>query len=150
MVTPIHDNEWWTLIGPLLPQPEPWRKKDRGRFSESDRAALSGILHVFKSGLRCNHFLISQVFGPFATRRRRDFATGTKPAHADRLHEQLPMSDSSGVTPASHAPPVRQPGNPSRQAFHQFPVCRRVRRLIYVVVSCRGITYSCDAECQTS
>jgi transposase len=71
MVTPIDDNEWWTLIGPLLPQPEPWRKKNRGRFSESDRATLSGILYVFKSGLRGNHFPISQVFGPFATRRRR-------------------------------------------------------------------------------
>ena len=99
MVTPIHDNEWWTLIGPLLPQPEPWRKKNRGRFSESDRAALSGILYVFKSRLRGNHFLIRPVGD--------HFATGTKPAHADRLHEALPMSDSSGVTPASHAVPVR-------------------------------------------
>ena len=71
MLTPIDDNEWWTLIESLLQQPKPWRKKNAGRFSESDRAALSGILYVFKSGLRCNHFPISQVFGLFATRRRR-------------------------------------------------------------------------------
>ena len=68
-------------------------------MSESDRAALSGILYVFKLRLRCNHFPISQVFAWFAT-VGDGFATGTKPTHADRLHELLLMSDSSGVTPA--------------------------------------------------
>ncbi|MGX7002209.1 hypothetical protein [Caballeronia sp. KNU42] len=68
-------------------------------MSESDRAALSGILHAFKSRLRSNHFPISQVFDSFAT-VGDGFATGTKPAHTDRLPELLLMSDSSGVTPA--------------------------------------------------
>ncbi|ONZ58312.1 IS5 family transposase, partial [Burkholderia cenocepacia] len=42
----------WTLIEPLLPPPKPRREKNPGRLPVSNRAALTGILFVLKTGLR--------------------------------------------------------------------------------------------------
>lgn len=50
MSAPIIDDELWALIEPLLPPPKPRRKK--GRLPVSNRAALNGILFVFKTGIR--------------------------------------------------------------------------------------------------
>lgn len=52
MGKPIIDDKLWTLIEPLLPQPKPRRTKYPGRMPVSDRAALTGILFVLKTGLR--------------------------------------------------------------------------------------------------
>lgn len=52
MAKPIIDDELWTLIEPLLPPPKPRREKNPGRLPVSNRAALTGILFVLKTGLR--------------------------------------------------------------------------------------------------
>jgi transposase len=52
MNKPIIDDELWKRIEPLLPQPKPRREKYPGRKPVPDRAALSGILFVLRTGLR--------------------------------------------------------------------------------------------------
>ena len=49
MAKPILPNELWARIEPLLPEEAP--KPKGGRPRVSDRAALSGILFVLKSGI---------------------------------------------------------------------------------------------------
>ncbi|WP_350029104.1 transposase [Caballeronia sp. GAFFF1] len=52
MGKPIIDDELWALIEPLLPPAKPRRFKYPGRKPMPDRAALTGILFVLKSGIR--------------------------------------------------------------------------------------------------
>jgi transposase len=54
MGTQIFDDELWSLIEPLLPPPKPRRFRNPGRKRVPDRAALTGILFVLKSGIRWN------------------------------------------------------------------------------------------------
>ena len=49
MSKPLVSDELWALVGPLLP-PEPPKPKG-GRLRLSDRAALTGIIFVLKSGI---------------------------------------------------------------------------------------------------
>ena len=49
MSKPLVSDELWALVAPLLP-PEPPKPKG-GRPRVSDRAALSGIIFVLKSGI---------------------------------------------------------------------------------------------------
>ncbi|MGC2967722.1 IS5 family transposase [Paraburkholderia aspalathi] len=88
MGTPIIDDELWALIEPLLPPPKPRRKKYPGRRPVSDRAALNGILFVFKTGIRWCDLSIKLGFGsgPTCWRRLRDWQ---KAGVWDRLHELL-------------------------------------------------------------
>lgn len=88
MGTPIIDDELRALIEPLLPPPKPRRKKYPGRRPVSDRAALNGILFVFKTGIRwCDlSTKLGLGSGPTCWRLLRDWQ------HAgvwDRLHELL-------------------------------------------------------------
>lgn len=75
MGTPIIDDELWALIEPLLPPPKPRRKRHPGRRPVSDRAALNGILFVFKTGIRWCDLSIKLGFGsgPTCWRRLRDW-----------------------------------------------------------------------------
>ena len=50
MAKQLVDDEFWEVIKPLLP-PSPARTSTRGRPRLSDRAALTGILFVLRSGL---------------------------------------------------------------------------------------------------
>ena len=50
MAKPLVDDELWEVIEPLLPPP-PQRPRGRGRPRVSDRAALTGILFVLRSGI---------------------------------------------------------------------------------------------------
>lgn len=52
MAKPIIDDELWALIEPLLPPPRPRRYRYPGRKPVADRAALTGILFVLRSGIR--------------------------------------------------------------------------------------------------
>ncbi|TDF95014.1 transposase, partial [Paraburkholderia guartelaensis] len=52
MGKPIIDDELWALIEPLLPPAKPRRFKHPGRKPVPDRAALTGILFVLKTGIR--------------------------------------------------------------------------------------------------
>jgi len=51
MAKPLLDDELWELIEPLLPPPEPRRKKYPGRKPLDRRKVLTGILFVLKSGI---------------------------------------------------------------------------------------------------
>ncbi|MFM0438534.1 IS5 family transposase [Paraburkholderia strydomiana] len=75
MGAPIIDDELWALIGPLLPPPKPRRKKYPGRLSVPNRAALNGILFVFKTGIRWRDLSTKLRFGsgPTCWRRLRDW-----------------------------------------------------------------------------
>ena len=88
MGTPIIDDELWALIEPLLPPPKPRRKKYPGRRPVPDRAALNGILFVFKTGIRWCDLSIKLGFGsgPTCWRRLRDWQ---KAGVWDRLHQLL-------------------------------------------------------------
>jgi len=48
------EDELWELIEPLLPAAKPRRKKYPGRMRVPDRAALTGILFVLRSGIPWN------------------------------------------------------------------------------------------------
>jgi transposase len=50
MAKQLVDDELWEVIKPLLPPP-PARTSTRGRPRLSDRAALTGILFVLRSGI---------------------------------------------------------------------------------------------------
>lgn len=49
MAKPLVSDELWSAVAPLLPPPRP--KPKGGRPPCDDRAALSGILFVLKSGI---------------------------------------------------------------------------------------------------
>ncbi len=88
MYAAIIDDDLWTLIEPLLPAPKPRRKKYPGRMPVSNRAALSGILFVLKTGIPWRDLPIKLGFGSGVTcwRRLRDWH------HADvwnKLHALL-------------------------------------------------------------
>ncbi len=51
MATPVLDDELWELIEPLLPRPKPRRFRYSGRKPVPNRAALTGILFVLKTGV---------------------------------------------------------------------------------------------------
>ena len=51
MSTRLIDDELWDLVAPLLPKPPRRRFKNMGRPRVSDRAALTGIVFVLRSGI---------------------------------------------------------------------------------------------------
>jgi transposase len=51
MAKPILDDELWALVEPFLPPPKKRRRRFPGRKPVSNRAALSAILFVLKSGI---------------------------------------------------------------------------------------------------
>ena len=51
MAKPILDDDLWNLIKPLLPEAKPRRTKYPGRKPLDDRAVLTGILFVLRSGI---------------------------------------------------------------------------------------------------
>lgn len=52
MVTPLIDGELWALIEPLLPPAKPRRFRYQGHKPVANRAALTEMLFVLKSGIR--------------------------------------------------------------------------------------------------
>ena len=51
MAKPMLDDELWELIEPLLPPPKPRRWRHPGRKPLENRAVLTGILYVLRSGI---------------------------------------------------------------------------------------------------
>jgi transposase len=51
MAKPVLDEGLWRLIRPLLPKPKRRRRRHPGRKPLGDRAALTGILFVLKTGI---------------------------------------------------------------------------------------------------
>ena len=51
MAKPLVDDVLWDIIQPLLPPPKPRRRRYPGRRPLDDRATLTGILFVLKTGI---------------------------------------------------------------------------------------------------
>jgi len=87
MAKPILDNELWKLIEPLIP-----KKKGRfrypGRKPVTDRAVLTGILFVLKTGIGWEHLPKEMGCGSGMTcwRRLRDWQ---KAGVWDKIHHIL-------------------------------------------------------------
>jgi transposase len=86
MANPLISDELWALVAPLLP-PEPPKPKG-GRPRVSDRAALTGIVFVLKSGIPWELLPPEMGCGSGMTcwRRLRDWQEA---GVWDRLHQTL-------------------------------------------------------------
>ena len=86
MSKPLVSDELWALVAPLLP-PEPAKPKG-GRPRISDRAALTGIIFVLKSGIPWEMLPQELGCGSGVTcwRRLRDWQEA---GVWDRLHQTL-------------------------------------------------------------
>ena len=51
MARPLLDDALWARVAPLIPKHRPARGHRHGRAPISDRAVLTGILYVLRSGL---------------------------------------------------------------------------------------------------
>ena len=88
MGKPIIDDELWALIEPLLPPAKPRRFKYPGRKPVPDRAALTGIFFVLKTGIRWRDLPAEMGCGSGVScwRRLRDWQQA---GVWDRLHALL-------------------------------------------------------------
>ena len=88
MAKPILDEELWKIVEPIIP-----KKKRRfrypGRKAISDRAALTGILFVLKTGIGWEHLPKEMGCGSGMTcwRRLRDWQNA---GVWDKIHQTLP------------------------------------------------------------
>jgi transposase len=82
------EDELWELIEPLLPAAKPRRKKYPGRMPVSDRAALSGILFVLRSGIPWNMLPLEMSCGSGSSCWRR-LKAWQEAGVWDRLHRVL-------------------------------------------------------------
>lgn len=75
MAKPVLDDELWKLIEPLLPPPKPRRFRYPGRKPVPNRAALTGILFVLKTGIPWEYLPKEMCCGSGMTcwRRLRDW-----------------------------------------------------------------------------
>jgi transposase len=135
MAKELLPDAFWARIAPLLP-PEPPKPKG-GRPRVSDRAALTGILFVLKTGIPWEYLPAEMGCGSGMTcwRRLRDwYQAGVW----RRLHQVLLESwprpiASTGTGPRWTPPRCRPRGGPrngqepngSRQTGHEAPSCGR-------------------------
>jgi transposase len=86
MAKPLISDELWALVAPLLPSEPPKPKGGRPRIS--DRAALTGIIFVLKSGIPWEMLPQELGCGSGMTcwRRLRDWQEA---GVWDRLHQEL-------------------------------------------------------------
>ena len=86
MATPLVSDELWALVAPLLPAEPP--KPKGGRPRVSDRAALTGIIVVLKTGIPWEMLPPEMGCGSGVTcwRRLRDWQEA---GVWDRLHREL-------------------------------------------------------------
>jgi transposase len=89
MSKPLIDDELWTIIEPLLPRPKPRRKRNPGRLpTVADRAALTGIVFVLRSGIPWKMLPREMGCGSGSTCRRR-LKAWQRAKVWDRLHQVL-------------------------------------------------------------
>lgn len=110
MAKPLLDDELWTIIEPLLPQPKARRKRFPGRKPISNRQALTGILFVLKTGIPWEYLPQELGCGSGMTcwRRLREWQLAgvwqqiheyllTKLRHADQIDWSRAIVDSASV-----------------------------------------------------
>ncbi|WP_302074292.1 transposase [Burkholderia glumae] len=110
MEAPIIDDELWILIEPLLPPAKLRAKSDPGRPRVSDRAALNGILFVFKTGIRWNHLPTRLGFGSGATCWRRLSDWQKAGVWANDVTQLLPLVDAIPPIRGVRGRPLQKPG----------------------------------------
>ena len=73
MAKPLVSDELWSIVGPLLPKPGPKKKEGRPRIP--DRACLTGIVFVLKTGIQWEYLPQEMGCGSGMTcwRRLRDW-----------------------------------------------------------------------------
>ena len=112
MAKKIVPDELWEIVEPLLP-PEP-PKPDGGRPRVSNRAALTGILFVLKSGIPWAMLPQERGCGSGVTcwRRLRDWheAGVWKKLHQSLLEYLQEAEQLVGIVRAWTVPPSRQKG----------------------------------------
>ncbi len=88
MAKPLVDDQLWAIIQPLLPPPKPRRARFPGRKPIADRACLTGILFVLKTGIGWEDLPAEMGCGSGMTcwRRLRDW---TAAGVWDKLHRVL-------------------------------------------------------------
>ncbi len=110
MAKPLLDDKLWTIIEPLLPQPQPRHKRFPGRKPISNRQALTGILFVLKTGIQWEYLPQEMGCGSGMTcwRRLHDWQVAgvwqkihacllTKLRQADQLDWSRAIVDSASV-----------------------------------------------------
>ena len=110
MAKQLVDDELWGLIEPLLPPLKPRRQRYPGRLPVSNRAALTGILFVLKTGIRWNDLPLEMGCGSGVScwRRLRDWQEAgvwsrlhalllAKLRAADRIDFSRVIIDSSSI-----------------------------------------------------
>lgn len=89
MSKPLIDDELWNIIEPLLPRPKRRRKKNPGRSQGvSNRAALTGIVFVLRSGIPWQMLPKEMGCGSGSTCWRR-LEAWQRAKVWDRLHQVL-------------------------------------------------------------
>jgi transposase len=75
MAKPVLDEDLWGLIEPLLPPPKRRRRRHPGRKPLGNRAALTGILFVLRTGIPWEYLPLEMGCGSGMTcwRRLRDW-----------------------------------------------------------------------------
>ena len=86
MAKPLVSDELWEVVAPLMPPPRP--KKKAGRPRVPDRACLTGIVFVLKTGIQWEYLPREMGCGSRMTcwRRLRDWQEA---GVWQRLHERL-------------------------------------------------------------
>ena len=88
MAQAILDDELWQIIEPLLPPPKPRRKRHAGRKPLPNRAVLTGILFVLRSGIAWEDLPQEMGCGSGMTCWRR-LAEWQQAGVWDRIHRVL-------------------------------------------------------------
>ena len=88
MAQAILDDQLWQIIEPLLPPPKPRRKRYSGRKPLPNRAVLTGILFVLRSGIAWEDLPQEMGCGSGMTCWRR-LAEWQQAGVWDRIHRVL-------------------------------------------------------------
>lgn len=131
MAKPILDDRLWELIEPLLPPPRLRRFRYPGRKPVEDRAALTGILFVLRTGIGWEYLPQEMGCGSGMTcwRRLRDWqAAGVWQKIHRVLLDRLQQADAIDWSRAAvDSGSVRAVGGAKKQARTRRTAARRAR-----------------------
>jgi len=129
MAKPVVSDELWAVVAPLMPKPRP--KKKAGRPRVPDRACLTGIVSVLKTGIQWEYLPREMGCGSGMTcwRRLRDWQEAgvwwelhrvllDRLGEADRIDWSRASVDSSTIP----ARGVKKGGRPPRPWGRTRPI----------------------------
>jgi transposase len=134
MAKPILDDRLWKRIEPLLPPPKPRRFRYPGRKPVENRAALTGILFVLRTGIGWEYLPQEMGCGSGMTcwRRLRDWqAAGVwDKIHRTLLHELSRADQIDWSRAAVDSASVRAVGGAKKPGRTRRTAARRARSTI--------------------